>query len=560
MRGDLRVPGYELGPLRDTGVGSETWHARSAVTGEEVLLKRLRLRADRTHDDVRRLLALLDSIGHPHLVRVRQMVPLGADVVLVLDRADGGSLDELLSGRGALDPGEVVTALAPVAEALAAVHEHGLVHGDVTPEAIVFTAEGRPLLADVGILGLVEGGDAPPSHGYADPATGGQPTPASDVYALAAVGHAALTGLQPRLGQPRMPLAEAAADLPSAMVHAVTVGLQPLPARRPDAAMFAELLYSACPPSPVRFPIGLVLGDADLAAMLGRTDDASSASDRADGSGGTHAGSADGSHRVEASTSAGHDAPPFREFTGVAAAIPAGAVDGADEDEDDTSRLRPVLLAGGGVALLLGGALAGGLAWAHLTPPTAPTVAQLDTGTRTRTSPPAGPAATATPTLVLMPPSTSATTPTATAESSPTAEPVPADPSETADPQARWRHVLTELDSRRARAFAESDPSLLASVYVSESDLLAADRTEIDKCVRAGCRVEGLRFEIKELDVASETDDKVVLVVTDQLQAYTIVSPSGVRTPQPAGPWTTRRITLVREPAAGWLIARIEAA
>jgi serine/threonine protein kinase len=548
MRGDFRVPGYELGPVRDTA--GDTWHARSAVSGEEVLLKRLRLRADRTYDDVRRLVSLLESIDHPHLVRVRQMVPLGADVVLVLEPAHGGSLDQLLAGRGALDPGEVVTALAPVAEALAAIHERGLAHGDVKPEAILFTAEGRPLLADVGILGLVEGGEAPPSHGYADPAAVGHPTPAGDVYALAAVGHAALTGLQPRLGQPRVPLAEAVSGLPPAMVHAVTVALQPLPQRRPDAATFAELLYSACPPTPVRFPIGLVLGEAEIAAMVGGVGGAS-APDAGD----------------LASTTASRpraprlDAPPFGGLATVAAGVPAGSMDVDDDDDDDEPSRRPLLLAGGGAALLLGGAVAGGLAWAHLAPPAAPTVAQLDAGGYQRTSPPSRPATTATPTSTSVTPGSVTPSASVTASPSSTVEPTESAPTDLpASARARWRHILTELDSRRARAFAESDPSVLGSVYVGGSDLLAADRAEIDKCVRAGCRVQGLRFEIKELDVASETAHEAVLVVTDQLQAYTIVSPSGVRTDHPAGPWTTRRITLVNDPVVGWLIARIDAA
>lgn len=545
---DFRVPGYELGPLRSRGVGVETWNARSTVSGEEVLLKRLHLRAGRTHDDVRRLLSLLELLDHPHLVRVRGMVPIGPDVALVLESADGGTLDQLLTGRGALDPGEVVTALAPVAEALAAVHERGLVHGDVTPETILFTAEGRPMLTDVGILGLVEGGGAPASHGYADPAVG-DPTPAGDVYALAAVCHAALTGLQPRLGQPRMPLAEAVSDLPAAMVHAVDAALQPMPPRRPDAATFAELLYSACPPVPVRFPVGLVLGDAELAAMLQHAGGAPASPGDPPTMAGTHPA---GTQLDQRSFGAPPSVPP---------GSPVGSTGGSsisdDEDDDERSR-RPILLAGGGAALLLGGALVGGLAWAHCTPPAAPPVAQLDAGGHERTSAPATPFGTATPTPATVTPSASATV-------SPTTSTGQVEPTKVADPEpigaeGRWRQVLTELDDRRARAFAESDPSLLGSVYVRGSDLLATDRAEIDKCVRAGCRVEGLRFEIKELDIASETADEAVLVVTDQLQAYTIVSPGGFRTEHPAGPWTNRRITLVKEPAAGWLIARIDAA
>jgi hypothetical protein len=43
----------------------------------------------------------------------------------VLDHARGGSLAALLSRRGRLTPGEVVTIAAPLAQALAAAHAAG---------------------------------------------------------------------------------------------------------------------------------------------------------------------------------------------------------------------------------------------------------------------------------------------------------------------------------------------------------------------------------------------------------------------------------------------------
>lgn len=59
----------------------------------------------------------------------------------------------LVSRRGRLTPGQVVTAVAPIAQALADAHARGLVHGRLTAAAVHVTAEGKPVLDGVGLHG-----------------------------------------------------------------------------------------------------------------------------------------------------------------------------------------------------------------------------------------------------------------------------------------------------------------------------------------------------------------------------------------------------------------------
>ena len=137
--------------------------------------------------------ALLTALDHPHLVRLHAVVPADGASVLVLDLADGGSLAELLAARGRLTPGEVITAVAPVAAALAYLHDQGVVHGDVSAANILFTAGGSPLLADVGVARLTgDDRDAASTPAYVDPAVaaGCVPGPPSDVFMLGGGGPA----------------------------------------------------------------------------------------------------------------------------------------------------------------------------------------------------------------------------------------------------------------------------------------------------------------------------------------------------------------------------------
>src|SRR5690606_24060246 len=143
MQGDFRVEGYDIEGLLGAGASGELWLARDRSSGEQVALRRFRPRDGEAKREARRIVSLLDGISHPGLLRVRELVQLGEEhFVLVLGYASGGTLDDLLRVRGTLDPGEVVTIVKVIADALATVHQCGLVHGDVTPESIVFSAAG----------------------------------------------------------------------------------------------------------------------------------------------------------------------------------------------------------------------------------------------------------------------------------------------------------------------------------------------------------------------------------------------------------------------------------
>lgn len=264
------LPGYDVQSLLGFGATGEVWRAVELATGETVALKRLREGADvDAVDALRREASLLSGLDTPYVVRLRAVV----GSVLVLDHAAGGSLAALLARRGALDPGEVVTIAAPLAQALAAAHARGLVHGDVTPANVLFTADGMPLLSDLGLarlagerLATVDG-----TAEYVDPAVavGGEPDAAADVWALAAVCHHLLAGAPPHGGSSvgevlssavageRAPLGLLAPTAPRALVSVVEAALVADPAERPDAAAFAGMLRRAHAAAPVRLTGGL---------------------------------------------------------------------------------------------------------------------------------------------------------------------------------------------------------------------------------------------------------------------------------------------------------------
>jgi hypothetical protein len=261
------LPGYDVEALIGFGATGEVWRAREVATGETVALKRLRDVTDPLAlAALRREGTLLAALDTPYVVRLRAVV----DDVLVLDHAAGGSLATLLVRRRALDPGEVVTVAAPLAAGLAAAHAAGLVHGDVSPANVLFTAAGMPMLSDLGVarlagqqLATVDG-----TAEYVDPtvAAGGEPDAAADVWSLAALCHHLLAGTPPHDGVSaaavlgaavageRAPLGLLAPRAPRPLVAAIEAALTADPRARPDAATFASLLRRAHAAAPVRFP------------------------------------------------------------------------------------------------------------------------------------------------------------------------------------------------------------------------------------------------------------------------------------------------------------------
>jgi serine/threonine-protein kinase len=227
-----------------------------ALSGEQ---ERARLRREAS------TLARLDHLDHPNIVRVLEVIDDGDDLALVLTYAEGGTLAGRRADHGPLSPDDAVAVLAPVADALADAHRHGVLHRDVKPSNILFTADGRPLLADFGIArnaahtNLTRTDLAIGTAAYLDPevADGAEPNPASDIYGLGVVAYEALTGEPPFRATSPLGVLRAAdrgdhPPLPASLgpvAAVVTRAMARRPEQRwPSADLFAAALRGEVPP------------------------------------------------------------------------------------------------------------------------------------------------------------------------------------------------------------------------------------------------------------------------------------------------------------------------
>ncbi len=198
---------YRLEERIGAGGLAEVWRAVDTETGRVVALKRFtgaiassaseRLRADTE------LLATHALRGHPHVVEVYGG---GAEPSphVVMEYVEGGDVSHELKELGALSLGRSVEIGTAVASALEAAAEAGIVHGDLKPSNVLIDREGAIKLADfnvarvVGYTGDLNDREVMLSSAYAAPEVWeGQPTSASDMYALGCVLYHCLAGHPP---------------------------------------------------------------------------------------------------------------------------------------------------------------------------------------------------------------------------------------------------------------------------------------------------------------------------------------------------------------------------
>lgn len=249
------VPGYTVGGLLGIGASSQVWRATRDVDALQVALKVIDADASGGHDPSREI-AVLERARHPHLVQLHDYLALpGGRVMLVLQLAEGGNLAQLVGARGFLTPGELVTLTAPLATTLADLHLAGVVHADVCPSNVLFCADGRPLLGDLGTARIAGDSDQDSfaSAGFVAPevVAGERPSPAADVYALCAVAWYALAGSAPAHPVIREALTTVAPGVSPVLAQIVEAGLDGDKERRPEADALARAVFDATAPEPL---------------------------------------------------------------------------------------------------------------------------------------------------------------------------------------------------------------------------------------------------------------------------------------------------------------------
>ncbi len=204
---------------------------------------------------------LLARARHPNVLAIHGVEVRDGMVGLWTELVRGQTLEERLAAQGPLPIEEVVRSGIDLARALAAVHDAGLIHGDVKTSNAMVEEDGRTLLMDFG-AGTRRHMSATLVHGtplFMAPELlrGDPPSVAGDLYSLGVVLYRLLTGRYPidagdwnelldrQSRGERLPLEELRPGLPAPLVRGIERALAPDPANRPVTASEFEIYLRA---------------------------------------------------------------------------------------------------------------------------------------------------------------------------------------------------------------------------------------------------------------------------------------------------------------------------
>ena len=202
---------YDVGEPLGSGGMATVYRAHDHEQGDACALKLLlphNARSEKTRERFTREARTMSRLGHPNIVRIRDIGEEQDHFYFVMELCQGGSLAHYLRRTGQRPAAEALAFVFQVLQGLAYAHSQGVVHRDVKPHNMLLTGD-QVKLTDFGIARTLTAesgnritgtGDTLGTLAYMSPEQRVDPRkagPTADIYGVGATLYILVTGRRP---------------------------------------------------------------------------------------------------------------------------------------------------------------------------------------------------------------------------------------------------------------------------------------------------------------------------------------------------------------------------
>jgi serine/threonine-protein kinase len=220
--GGKTLHGFRIKRSIGRGGTAVVYEAEQVETGDQVALKMM------SHSLIyqsgalarfRQEAELIGGLVHDRITCLKDEFPAYKTHFLAMELVSGPPLDDIIKHHGGLGEAETRKIVGQIAEALIYLHAQGVIHRDLKPGNVLVSRDGWCKLTDFGLakhdpldgeatMTMAGGLYGTPSYMAPEQLSGLEANPSTDVYALAAIAYALLTGERLFKGEDLMTLIE----------------------------------------------------------------------------------------------------------------------------------------------------------------------------------------------------------------------------------------------------------------------------------------------------------------------------------------------------------------
>ncbi|KAM9461578.1 calcium/calmodulin-dependent protein kinase type IV [Clarias gariepinus] len=148
---------YTVGPELGRGATSVVYRCEEKQTEKPYAAKVLKKTIDKKI--VRTEIGVLLRLSHPNIIRLKEIFETETEISLILELVTGGELFDRIVERGYYSERDAAHVIKQILEAVAYLHENGVVHRDLKPENLLYAdlSIDAPLkIADFGLSKIID--------------------------------------------------------------------------------------------------------------------------------------------------------------------------------------------------------------------------------------------------------------------------------------------------------------------------------------------------------------------------------------------------------------------